>query len=157
MAHTHAHLIERFYQAFQKRDDEGMAACYAPDVKFADEVFPDLSGDRARGMWKMLCARAQDLKIEFEDVQANDTEGSAHWDAYYTFAATGRKVVNRIDAKFKFENGLIKEHRDRFDFYAWAKQALGPVGLLLGWTPMIKAKVRKTAAQNLDRFMAKSA
>jgi len=152
--HTNAHLIERFYSAFQKRDGDGMAACYAPDVKFGDEVFPDLAGDRARGMWKMLCARAQDLKIEFRDVQATDTDGSAHWDATYTFATTGRKVLNRIDATFKFENGLIKEHRNRFDFYAWARQALGPMGLLLGWTPMIKAKVRKTAAAGLDKFMA---
>jgi ketosteroid isomerase-like protein len=153
--HTNAHLIERFYSAFQKRDGDGMAACYAADVKFGDPVFPDLEGDRAKGMWKMLCARGKDLIIEFRDVQATDAEGSAHWDATYTFTATGRKVVNRIDAKFKFKDGLISEHRDAFDFYAWARQALGPVGLLLGWTPMIKAKVRKTAARGLDAFMAK--
>jgi ketosteroid isomerase-like protein len=155
VSHTNAQLIEKFYTAFQQRDGEAMGACYAADVKFADEVFPDLVGDRARGMWKMLCARATDLKIEFRDVQATDTEGSAHWDAHYTFTATGRKVVNRIDARFKFANGLISEHRDAFDFYAWARQALGPVGLLLGWTPMIKSKVRKTAAVNLDKFLAK--
>lgn len=153
--HTNAHLIERFYAAFQKRDGEGMAACYAPDVKFSDPVFPDLVGDRAKGMWKMLCGRAQDLKVEFRDVQASDTEGSAHWDAYYTFATTGRKVVNRIDAKFKFENGLIKEHRDTFDFWAWSRQALGPTGLLLGWSPLVQNKVRRTAAAGLDKFMSK--
>jgi ketosteroid isomerase-like protein len=153
--HTNAHLIERFYSAFQKRDGDGMAACYAPDVKFGDEVFPDLQGDRAKGMWKMLCARAADLRVEFRDVQATDTEGSAHWDAYYTFVATGRKVVNRIDAKFKFKDGMISEHKDAFDFYAWARQALGPMGLMLGWTPMVKNKVRRTAAQNLDKFMSK--
>ncbi len=155
VSHTNAQLIERFYTAFQKRDGEAMGACYASDVKFSDEVFPDLVGDRARGMWKMLCGRAADLRVEFRDVQANDSEGSAHWDAYYTFTATGRKVVNRIDAKFKFKDGLISEHRDAFDFYAWARQALGPTGLLLGWTPMVKNKVRRTAAKGLDQFMAK--
>ncbi len=153
--HTNAHLIERFYSAFQRRDGEGMAACYAPDVKFGDAVFPELQGERAKGMWKMLCQRAVDLRIEFRDVQANDTEGSAHWDAYYTFAATGRKVVNRIDAKFKFKDGLISEHQDAFDFWRWSRQALGPTGLLLGWTPMVKNKVRKMAAKGLDQFMAK--
>lgn len=151
--HTNAHLIERFYSAFQKRDAAGMAACYAPDVKFGDEVFPDLQGDRAKGMWKMLCERGKDLTIEFRDVQATDSEGSAHWDATYTFSATGRKVVNRIDAKFKFKDGLIIEHRDTFDFYAWARQALGPIGLLLGWTPIIKSKVRRAAAGGLAKFM----
>src|SRR5262249_10948248 len=103
----------------------------------------------------MLCGRAQDLTIEFRDVQAGDSEGSAHWDARYTFAATGRKVLNRIDARFKFRDGLISEHRDAFDFYAWARQALGPVGVLLGWTPRIKAKGGRTAAENLDRFLSK--
>src|SRR5512138_893326 len=77
--HTNAHLIERFYTAFQKRDGDGMAACYAPDVKFTDEVFVGLEGERAKAMWKMLCARAKDLTVEFRDVQASDTEGSAHW------------------------------------------------------------------------------
>lgn len=157
MSHTNTQLIIGFYSAFQRRDGEGMAACYARDVKFGDEVFPELAGERAGGMWKMLCSRAADLKVEFRDVQANDTEGSAHWDAYYTFTATGRQVVNRIDAKFKFENGLIKEHRDSFDFYAWARQALGPMGLLLGWTPMVKNKVRSTAAASLDQFMSRDA
>jgi ketosteroid isomerase-like protein len=155
IVHTNAHLIERFYTAFQSRDGDAMAACYAPDVKFSDEVFPDLRGPRAGAMWRMLCGRAKDLSVEFRDVQANDTVGSAHWDARYTFGATGRKVVNRIDATFRFRDGLISEHRDAFDFYAWARQALGPAGLLLGWTPMIKAKVRKTAAQGLDAFMSK--
>ncbi|MBL8949180.1 MAG: nuclear transport factor 2 family protein, partial [Myxococcaceae bacterium] len=95
VTHTNAQLIERFYTAFSKRDGEGMAACYASDVKFSDPVFPDLQGPRAGGMWKMLCSRAADLQIEFRDVQANDTEGSAHWDATYTFSATNRKVLNR--------------------------------------------------------------
>src|SRR5882724_5258228 len=153
--HTHAHLIEKFYTAFQKHDGEAMASCYAPDVKFGDAVFPDLAGARAKGMWKMLCARGTDLTIELSAVQANDTEGSAHWDARYTFGATGRKVLNRIDAKFKFRDGLISEHRDTFDFWAWSRQALGPIGLLLGWTPMIKAKVRKTAAQALEQYVLK--
>lgn len=153
--HPNAQLIERFYRSFQQRDALGMAACYAPDVHFADEVFPQLRGDRARGMWAMLCARAQDLSVEVSAVQADEHRGSAHWDARYTFAATGRKVLNRIDATFELEGGLIKRHRDAFDFYAWARQALGPVGLLLGWTPMLRARVQRTAAQSLDRFLAR--
>ena len=155
--HTNAHLIERFYQAFQKRDGDGMAACYAPDVKFADEVFPDLAGDRAKGMWKMLCARATDLTLEFSNVQASDTEGSAHWDARYTFGATGRKVLNRIDANFEFRDGLIVRHVDRFDFWRWARQALGLPGLLLGWSSALREKVRARAAKGLADFKAKVA
>ena len=43
MPHTTTHLIERFYSAFQKRDAAGMAACYAPDVKFGDEELTESS------------------------------------------------------------------------------------------------------------------
>ncbi len=31
---------------------------------------------------------------------------------------------------------------------------LGPVGLMLGWTPFVRAKVRGTAAGKLEEFTA---
>ena len=154
--HTHSHLIEKFYTAFQQRDGATMAACYAPDVRFSDPVFPELRGERAGAMWKMLTGRAKDLTVEFSNVKADDTTGSAHWDARYTFN-TGRKVLNRIDATFKFKDGLITEHTDVFDFWLWSRQALGPMGLLLGWSPMLKNKVRKTANDGLEKYLASQA
>ena len=72
--------IRRFYEAFQKRDAATMAACYAPDVQFSDPVFPDLRGPQAGQMWKMLCERGKDLRLEFRDVRADATTGSAHWE-----------------------------------------------------------------------------
>ena len=70
-------LIERFYTAFQKRDGDAMAACYADDVEFSDPVFPSLQGARAGGMWRMLCGRATDLEIVFSDVKADEMKGAA--------------------------------------------------------------------------------
>lgn len=144
--------IHDFYSAFQKRDAAAMAACYHPDVRFSDPVFPDLRGPRAGAMWRMLCERGKDLAIEFRDVSADERRGAAHWDARYTYSGTGRKVVNRIDAAFEFDGGKIIRHTDSFDLYRWARQALGPVGLLLGWTPMVQGKIRRTAAAALDRY-----
>ena len=81
--------------------------------------------------------------------------GRAHWDAHYRFSATGRLVLNRIDAAFSFNpDGLIVTHRDRFDFWAWSRQALGAPGWLLGWTPLLRNKVRQQAAANLRKFLA---
>ena len=66
-------------------------------------------------------------------------------------------VLNRIDGEFSFNpQGLIIKHRDRFDFWTWSRQALGTPGLLLGWTPMLRKKVRATAAGNLAKFLASS-
>jgi ketosteroid isomerase-like protein len=151
--HPHSQLISDFYFAFQRRDAKAMAACYHPDVEFTDEAFVGLRHGRVTAMWSMLCERGKDLELTFRDVQADDRTGRAHWDARYTFSATGRKVLNRIDAEFEFRDGKIVRHRDHFDFWAWSRQALGPMGLVLGWTPMLRKKVRSTAMASLDKYM----
>lgn len=149
----HDQLIERFYGAFAAGDGETMAACYSPEVHFSDPVFPDLDGARAGAMWRMLTAAPGDVRIELLEHEAGDERGSAHWRARYTFSQTGRDVVNDIHASFRFGGGLIIEHRDQFSFYRWARQALGPVGLLLGWTPFVRSAVRRRAGARLDEFV----
>ena len=154
---AHAQLIERFYQAFDQGDGDTMAASYSPRVHFSDPVFPDLRDARAGAMWRMLAKGASDLRVELLEHAADETRGSAHWRAHYTFTETGRPVVNDIHASFRFEDGLIVEHRDEFNFHRWARQALGPVGLLLGWTPIVRSAVRRKAAARLDKFLVRSA
>ncbi|HEX6038124.1 nuclear transport factor 2 family protein [Longimicrobium sp.] len=152
--HPNAALIDRFYAAFAARDAAGMAACYHPDVVFTDPAFGELRGAQARAMWAMLVERGKDLDVTWSDVHADDATGRAHWEARYTFSASGRRVHNRIDAEFAFRDGLIARHADRFGFWPWARQALGPAGLLLGWTPMLRNKVRATARAGLEKYMA---
>ena len=146
-------IIHAFYKAFGQKDAAGMIAHYHQNARFSDPVFPNLDGDGVRAMWTMLC-EAPELKIEVSEVQANDQSGSARWDAWYTFSATGRKVHNIVHAKFEFEDGKIKVHNDVFDFYRWSRQALGAPGVLLGWTPMLRSKVQKTAAARLATWRA---
>ena len=149
-------LLTRFYTAFQRKDAEGMVACYAPDVRFSDPVFPDLVGERAKGMWRMLVGRGKDLRLEFRDITADERGGSAHWEAWYTFTASGRKVHNVIDATFTFREGLIATHTDRFDLHRWTRHALGAKGTLLGWTPFVQRAIRAQADRALDKFLAES-
>lgn len=153
--HENAQLITRFYDAFSRLDGDAMAACYHPEVCFSDPVFPDLKGARAGAMWKMLTSRAADLRVEASGIDADDTTGRAHWEAHYTFSASGNHVHNVIDATFVFRDGLIVEHTDVFDFHAWAKQALGFKGALLGWTSFLHNKVREGAGAQLDKYCAK--
>lgn len=147
-------LIERFYHAFQQRDATTMGACYHPQAHFSDPVFTDLDADGVRAMWAMLCARGKDLRIEFSDVRTGDGRGHAHWEAWYSFSATGRKVHNAIDADFEFRDGLILRHADRFDFHRWAGQALGLAGRVLGGTGFLRRKVRRQAAAGLAGWRA---
>jgi hypothetical protein len=153
--HPNAELIKRFYSCFQDRDAAGMVACYNPRARFWDPVFTDLDAAGAGAMWAMLCERATDLQIELGTMAANDRVGSAHWEAWYTFSGTGRAVHNRIDARFTFDGGTILEHRDTFDLHAWAGQALGLKGRLLGWTPLVQNAIRRQAAGSLAGYRAR--
>ena len=153
-AAANAALIDRFYEAFARRDHATMAACYAPDATFSDPVFQDLRGDEVTSMWRMLCERGTDLEIRHSAVETSGDRGSAHWDADYTFSATGRRVHNSVDAGFRFRDGLIIEHIDRFDLWRWTRQALGPAGILLGWSPPVRGKVRGQAMSALREYMA---
>ena len=155
MTGPNAAVIERFYEAFQRRDAETMAACYARDVIFSDPVFGELHGDEARDMWRMLISRAQEFSLTFSDVSADDHRGRAHWIASYLFSQTGRRVVNRIEAQFVLRDGLIVEHRDRFDLWRWAAQALGAKGAVLGWTPFVQNAIRAQARRGLSAWRAK--
>ncbi|MFV3332144.1 nuclear transport factor 2 family protein [Pseudomonas sp. NY15437] len=154
MAHANAQLIERFYQAFQRRDGDAMAACYSADVRFSDPVFTDLRGAEAGDMWRLLTARAQDFSLTYEGVTADDTRGSARWVASYTFTQTGRKVINHIQAHFHFRDGLICQHVDSFDLWAWSRQALGAKGALLGWAPPVQRAIRAQADKGLAAYRA---
>jgi uncharacterized protein len=146
-------LIDRFYAAFDAHDGETMAACYAQDATFSDPAFGELRGPEVGAMWRMLTGRAADLRVELVERQAGPDSGTAHWLADYTFTQTGRRVHNDVKATFRFADGLIAEHRDEFSFYAWSRQALGPVGLALGWTPLLHGAVTRKARQGLTEFM----
>lgn len=151
--HSNGKLIEKFYSSFGRRDHDGMIACYAPTITFDDPVF-SLQGKQVGAMWHMLCEGGSDLEITFRNIEADDQHGRAHWEARYTFASSRRKVHNIIDAEFIFLNGAIVQHRDHFNFWRWARMALGPIGLALGWTPMLQQRVQQTAQDRLDRFIA---
>ena len=147
-----AKLIRELYEALDRHDGEAMAKLYAPDGRFHDPAFGELSGAEAGDMWRMLTGRADDLSVDLAEHSAEGDTGTAHWIARYTFGRTGREVTNDIRARFRFADGLIVEHDDEFSFWRWARQALGPTGLALGWAPPMRAAVRKRAREDLARF-----
>ena len=144
-------VIERFYGGFAAGDGDQMASCYHADVHFHDPVFQDLNGPDVMKMWRTLLSRSTGLELTLGEHQADETDGAAHWTAVYTFATTGRPVTNEIDAVFRFQDGLIIDHVDTFDFWRWSRMALGTPGLLLGWSPLLKSKVRKQSAELLAK------
>lgn len=158
--HPNQATLHQFYTAFAALEPDSMAQCYAGDVEFADEVFTLHGSTEVMGMWRMVCDAVrskgrEDWKLVVSDVTADASSGTAHWDASYRFSATGRMVQNRIDASFRFDpEGKIVQQRDCFDFWSWSRQALGAPGVLLGWTPFLRAKVRQQAGAGLRKYLA---
>ena len=141
--------LRRLYDAFVARDGETMAACYAPDATFEDPVF-SVSGTDVGDMWRMLCERGTDLRVEYRVLD----DAHAEWVAQYTFE--GHPVRNEIRAAFTFApDGRIATHVDTFDFPKWAGQALGFKGKLLGRTGFLRNAVRKTTASTLKSWQRK--
>jgi ketosteroid isomerase-like protein len=146
-------LIEAFYQAFQRKDAAGMAACYDSSIHFSDPVFTSLRGLEVDAMWAMLCEQGTDLEVVFSNVAADDQSGGAHWEATYTLGSTGRRIHNKIDAQFEFQDGRIIRHIDDFDLWKWSRMGLGITGAFGGWSGPVKMKIRETANRSLVRYI----
>ena len=153
---SNKNLIEHLYDSLGQRNSVAMGACYASDATFTDPAFGTLNGEEIEGMWSMLTSSAGKLEIKVSDVMADDEIGSATWIASYQFGPKKNDVVNRISAQYTFKDGLIQTHTDSFNFHTWARQALGPVGLLLGWTPYLQDKAKQQARAQLKRHMEKA-
>ena len=146
-------MIKTFYSAFAKLDYATMQNCYTDDPIFNDPVFGILQGDEVKFMWEMLCKNAKNFYLTFNSVEADEEYGTCNWIANYTFLKTGKGVVNKVKAHFRFHQGRISEHTDEFDIYKWSRQALGLPGILLGWSGYLKNKIRYNARKGLYSFM----
>lgn len=145
-------VAERFYEAFMVRDHYTMGRLYAEIAAFSDPVFPALNARGVRLMWQMLLTRAEDLGLEVNIREDAPSRARVDWVAQYTFSGTGRHVVNRVHTEMAISAGKIVRQVDTFSLWRWSEQALGTKGLLLGWTPMVKNRIRAQAAQSLREF-----
>ena len=143
---ANAALINRFYEAFARQRRRGDGRLLHARRPLPDPVFTRPHGDEVGAMWRMLCGRGNGPRG-----RPLGRQGRRRRPARPTGRPTTRsrhrprRSTTSIDASFRFENGLIADHRDSFDLYAWARQALGPVGVLLGWAPPIQSKIRAQA------------
>jgi len=147
-------VIETFYKAFNELDAETMVECYHKDIVFEDPAFGKLKGERAKNMWRMLCEsqKGKNFVVKATNITCNAKTGSAHWEAFYKFSKTGRKIHNKIDAAFIIKDGKIIKHTDYFNLHNWAKQALGFKGYLMGGTSFFKRKLHSQTNRLLNKF-----
>lgn len=148
--------LEKFYTAFQSLDAKTMSECYHQDVIFNDPVFENLNYQNASDMWAMLIKRSKgELDIDFHSVDGDNEKITCIWEAKYIFSQTGNAVHNVIHSSMEFRDGLIIKHTDEFDFWRWSKMALGLTGTLLGWSPLLRKRVRKVALISLSKYQSR--
>lgn len=148
-------VLKEFYTAFQNKDAKKMAEHYHKDIVFEDPAFGIIKGVKPGKMWEMLCETGKDMTLEFSGISANEKTGKAHWEAHYTFTATGKKVHNIVDAIFEFKDGKIIKHTDSFSFKGWAKQAFGFVGTLIGGSSFFQNKIKSKTNSTLNKYISK--
>lgn len=149
-------VVTKFYDAFKAKDYKTMQSLYATNAVFSDEVFINLTGFEAGKMWEMLLKAGKDMTVEYEVLDSSKDKAIVRWIANYTFSKTGRKVRNVVTSSFEIEEGKIYTQKDRFSFGKWAKQALGFIPWLIGFTGIPQKKVQETAAIGLNDFIRKN-
>jgi hypothetical protein len=150
---TNEKTIVKFYSAFAKADASTMTECYHTNITFRDPIFGLIKGDNVSQMWKMLIdSNKEGLKIDTSDIKVDEYVGSARYTASYSFGKTNKKVVNIINTRFHFKDGLIIKHTDDFDIWKWSKQALGIKGALFGWTGYMQKKIQEKAILSLKKY-----
>ena len=142
--HPHEARVRALLEAIGRCDSQAVADCYHQEIFFSDAIFPSLRGEDALRRLARIAPFVSDLAIEIESVAADDDGARAIWVARYAFGAARRPVVVRVDSLFAFREGKIVRQFDRFSFWQWAGQALGPGGKLFGWFAPVKWWVRRT-------------
>jgi ketosteroid isomerase-like protein len=142
-------LVNSFYTGFKNLDYEAMKSAYHQDVVFSDPIFTNLDYNQVTAMWKMLCTRAQDFDLRFEVLDVTDNLIRVRWEADYLYSKTNRTVKNKVTTEMHFKDGKIIKHTDHFNLWRWVQMALGPVGLILGWTPFMRKKIQAQAMGQL--------
>ena len=146
-------VMQNFYEAFKAHDASTMASFYHQEATFSDPVFQNLNQQQTQAMWRMLLERSNGkLEIDFHSLIGDETMAQCTWEATYEFSKTKREVHNVIHATMEFKDGLILRHVDHFNFWRWSRMALGSSGALLGWSPIVKNKVRKMALSSFQTF-----
>lgn len=146
-----ARVVEKLYTCLDRKDHEGMAACYHPDAVFRDIAFTLRGRKQIHAMWHMISE--SDLRAAFTLRRTDGRTATAELVDDYTFRATGRRVHNVIRSDFHFVDGLIIEHLDSCSALRWGVQALGPVKGVASW--LVPGARRRMAMRTLDGFVAR--
>ena len=132
-------LVERFAEAFNRLDVDGLLACFTADATYRDLFYGPHAGQAAlRGMFERMFREGRDYRWSMDTIVMDDRRAAAEWTFSYTATAAvprseGRSVRFSGMSIFELEGGRVRAYRE----YANTGAAL----LQLGFAPESIAKV----------------
>lgn len=151
--------VQDFFDALARLDAYALAQCYAPSARFEDAAWSLQGTEAIAAMWEMICDDTRRLGADVWRLECLRIRGTRHrckvdWRLSHRDPATGRLIHQRMESRFLLtRDGRIDFHENRFSLWRWSRQARGLSGWLLGWTPIMRQRVRHDAAQRLDRYL----
>ena len=105
-------MIERYFDAFNRHDIDGVMACFADDVVIIDTQGARLEGhDAVRRHYSEGFAAVPDGRCALEMMAAHDGRGVA--ESVFTGTLTNGHRIRAMGAEvMEFANGRIREIRD---------------------------------------------
>lgn len=136
--------VEGFFEAFNRRDVEGLLACFTEDATYRDLFYGPHAGHAAlRGMFERMFREGRDYRWQVDAVVADARRAAAEWTFSYTATAAvprseGRRVRLSGMSIFDLDSGDLGGGR----IHAYREHADTGVALLqLGFAPESLAKV----------------
>ena len=137
-------LVERFAEAFNRCDVEGLLACFTEDATYRDLFYGPHTGQAAlRGMFERMFREGRDYRWQMNAIVVEAHRAAAEWTFGYTATAAvprseGRRVRFSGMSIFDLDGGDLEGGRIR----AYREHADTGVALLqLGFSPESLAKV----------------
>jgi len=132
-------LVERFAEAFNRRDVDGLLACFTEDATYRDLFYGPHTGHAAlRGMFARMFREGRDYRWQMNSVVMDAHRAAAEWTFSYTATAAvprsaGRHVRFPGMSVFDLDGGRARAYREYAD--------TGVALLQLGFAPESLAKV----------------
>lgn len=132
-------LVERFAEAFNRRDVDGLLACFTEDATYHDLFYGPHAGQAAlRGIFERMFREGRDYRWQMNNVVMDAHRAAAEWTFSYTATAAvprseGRHVRFSGMSMFELDGGRIRAYRECAD--------TGVALLQLGFAPESIARV----------------
>jgi len=132
-------IVERFADAFNRRDVEGLLGCFTVSGSYHDLFFGPHEGQPAlREMFERMFREGRDYQWRMDTIVTEAQRAAAEWTFGYTVGAAvprseGRRIRFRGMSLFELEGGRIAAYREYAD--------TGVALLQLGFKPEALAKV----------------